>query len=633
VAAGEIRAGKAFVEIFLKGNLKSELDKLSKQLKQFGESITSIGKKMAGLGAAITAPLALAAVHFANVGSAINDAAARTGLGTDAIQEFAYAAAQTGASMEDVEAGVRKMSKAIFEAETGSKQAKESLASIGLTVADLKGLKPEEQFRLIAQHLNGVEDAGAKSAISMELLGKGGTALIPMMSELAEQTKRFRSLGILIPAADIEAADKFGDTLDDLKKQVDRVITSVGAAVAQALQPFADGAKKILKTIIEWTNAHRPLVIGVLAAGAALVAAGTAVIGLGLSFKIAGAAISGITSAFGLVTGAIGLLLNPITLVAVAIVGLAAYFAYTTGFADQAFTFLAAKFNQLKDTAVTAFGGIADALSAGDIQLAGQILWTGLQLLWTQGTQELQTKWLAFKAAMVDVAVDAFYGVMNVWAEVSAGLQSAFAKTSAFFTNIWHDAVNTVSGWFEDLAVAYMKIGKSDDEKAFIDQQAARQRQIRDQEQQDAAGAREAELQKELAAIEKTKQAKLDANADSADAISQAAGKNAADDAAALDKRKKELEEQLKALRTKAGDEKKQSDANKPKSLTKPGIDLNDLVSQRNAAATKAVGTFNAAGLQGLQGGAINFQERTAKATEETAKMLWRIAKEGTVWN
>src|SRR4051812_34288570 len=103
----------------MKGNVGKERDKIAGKLKKFGDDVVSIGKKTAGLGAVITGSLALAAARFASVGSAINDMSARTGLGTDAVQEFGYAASQTGASMEDVEAGVRKMNKVLFEAETG----------------------------------------------------------------------------------------------------------------------------------------------------------------------------------------------------------------------------------------------------------------------------------------------------------------------------------------------------------------------------------------------------------------------------------------------------------------------------------------------------------------------------------
>src|SRR5256885_2067972 len=135
--SGGIRAGAAYVEVFVRGNIGKELDKLAKKLKSFGDSITSIGKKIGAIGTAITAPLIVAAQQFSAMGSQMKDAADRTGIGVEALQEFKFAAEQTGASLEDVEGGIKKMSKAIFEAATGSQAARSSLHAIGLTVTDL----------------------------------------------------------------------------------------------------------------------------------------------------------------------------------------------------------------------------------------------------------------------------------------------------------------------------------------------------------------------------------------------------------------------------------------------------------------------------------------------------------------
>src|SRR5271169_870545 len=112
--ASEIRAGKAYVELFLKGDFKKSLDQASKQLKAFGDQVTDIGKKMAGLGAAVTAPLILAAQRFASMGDEMEKASQRTGVSVEALSELKYVAEQSGSSFEDLETGIKKMSKAIF---------------------------------------------------------------------------------------------------------------------------------------------------------------------------------------------------------------------------------------------------------------------------------------------------------------------------------------------------------------------------------------------------------------------------------------------------------------------------------------------------------------------------------------
>jgi len=45
---------------------------------------------------------------------------------------------------------------------------------------------------------------------------------------------------------------------------------------------------------------------------------------------------------------------------------------------------------QLGEVVTGTFSAITAALSAGDIQAAGTVLWAGLNVLWLQGTQSLR---------------------------------------------------------------------------------------------------------------------------------------------------------------------------------------------------------------------------------------------------
>ncbi len=80
----EIRAGKAFVELSLKDSFSKALDGAKKKLEAFGESLTKIGTAMSAMGAAIVAPLALAAQQFASMGDEVNKASQRTGVASSA---------------------------------------------------------------------------------------------------------------------------------------------------------------------------------------------------------------------------------------------------------------------------------------------------------------------------------------------------------------------------------------------------------------------------------------------------------------------------------------------------------------------------------------------------------------------
>ena len=66
----------------------------------------------------------------------------------------------------------------------------------------------------VADALNKVKNEAARTAIVMEIFGKGGAKLLPLMSEGAEGinklTARARELGIVFSAQDAEAATKSG---------------------------------------------------------------------------------------------------------------------------------------------------------------------------------------------------------------------------------------------------------------------------------------------------------------------------------------------------------------------------------------------------------------------------------------
>ena len=634
MGAGEIKAGAAYVELFVKGNITKSLDDIAKKFKKLGESITEIGKKLLGFGTAITAPLLIAAERFSAMGTRIKDMSDRTGIGVVALQELGFAAEQSGASIEDVETGSRKLSKSIYDAATGLKTAQIALKQLGLDYKDLQGLSPEEQFQRVAQELTALDDASTKSAVATALLGRGGTALIPTMAQLADNLARYRALGAAFTPEEAAAAHRFGDSITDLLTQFKALVFQVGEAVAGALQPFAGAATRVMKTIIDWARVHRPLIVGLLLTGAAILSTGAALLTFGLSLKAAGLAISGITGGIKLIGAVLAILTNPIVLITAAIAGLAAYFLYGTQTGQAMVAFLSAKFEQLKTTAITAFGGIADALSAGDIALAAKILWTALQLAWVQGTQELQNKWIVFKAGFVKVAYEAFYGVLDVAAIVSSKLQEVWAKAANAFVDAWHRAVEETTKMFDFLEqqererekrriqreLAKPGLAKNVRELlvrqlANVDAQAEQVLAARQQKDDQEREQRERNLQDRLAKIKAERDKKLAENVDAEQAGRAAAQANASADIADLDQRKHDLEQQLADLRKRAGGEKSAVDNGGPSLIQKPQDPLSGLVS---ISAIKAQGTFNAFAVQGLQSTPV--QDRIAKAAEETAK-------------
>jgi len=202
-SAGGIRAGAAYVELFVKDNrLTKGLAAASARLKAFGAGITGIGTQFLGLGAALATPLFAAAKLFADTGDQIAKMSARTGIAVESLSELAFAVSQSGSDLESFESAVRRMQKVLVDAAGGSLAARDTLQKLGLAVADLKALGPEEQFKLLADRLSTIENPALRAALAMDLFGKSGTKLLPLMAGgargIEELQEKARALGLTI---------------------------------------------------------------------------------------------------------------------------------------------------------------------------------------------------------------------------------------------------------------------------------------------------------------------------------------------------------------------------------------------------------------------------------------------------
>ena len=112
-----IRAGRAFVELGVSDRLTAALKRAERKLKAFGESVRSLGLRLAGLGGAALAPLAGAVKLFASAGDTLDKMSLRTGVSVEALSELGFAAEQSGADLQTLENGVRVMQRTLNDAD------------------------------------------------------------------------------------------------------------------------------------------------------------------------------------------------------------------------------------------------------------------------------------------------------------------------------------------------------------------------------------------------------------------------------------------------------------------------------------------------------------------------------------
>lgn len=612
--ANDIRAGRAFVEAYLdKTKLERGLKAVSGQLKAFGAGISSLGKKFMAMGAGIVTPLLGAVKVFESFGSTIDDISQRTGISTNAISELGYAAQMAGANLSDVENGVRRMQKAISAATDGP-------------LKSLQGMAPEDQFMSIADALQQISDPTARAAKAMEIFGKSGTMLLPMIRDLKKFREEAKELGLSMGPEQAARAAAMGDAWDRAKGSVRGIAITIGDALAPALTSIA---KKVTDGVIlvrKWVAEYKPLIVTLFAAGVAAVGAGAGLYAFGKAVAITGkilastlAITKAATATFAFMQAAVLLLANPFVLAGVAIVALGGYLLYTSGVAGRAASYISGVFSDLMGEVTSTFSVIADSMAAGDFVSAAKVGWALVKMEWIKGTSFLSGLWEDFK---------------GLYDEATTGLAMGMINASSWIQKIWADLINWLSqawlkwsnsGLIESITdklilAAGTAMGMSGEEIANWQKTAAEDFATKRNMQGGQIAGMDAETAAKKAQIEAERRAQEDILGGDLNRRNQEreARKKAAQgdvDAARAEWEAAKSEAAKKAAAAGGG-------LGGPGGLDLSGLDLN---ASKNKGS-KVVGTFFASAVAGLGTGGV--QERIAKAAEATRDINKKLLAE-----
>ena len=436
----DIRAGKSYVELYVKNAaLLRGLANAERRLRSFGTAATMVGTRMMAAGAAVTAPLLGAVKQFANVGDSLNKMSLRTGVSVESLSQLGFAAEQSGGGLEVLEKGIIGMQKSILNAERGLSTSVDTFDDLGLSVASLQGLSPEQQFKTIADAISRVEDPSRRAGLALQILGKSGQKLLPMMMDGAKGIEALQiqadSMGLTISTADAQKAADFTDQMNILWRVLKVGVFSAGSAVVDVLGDFVKRAIESAGVVMKWIKSNHALIgtvfkvaVGVTAAGAAFVTIGTGALLLASTLGI-------VSTGFTTVAAAMGFLLSPVGLVTAAVAGLGAWLLTSTKAGGDAVDWLGGRFRGLLDVVGDTFGAIVNAIKAGDIQAAMEVVTSSLKLTWL----ELKT-WL----------VDLWNGFKDFWFGLTTGLVSAMLNAMESIKTAWAGLIGWLTKKWEE---------------------------------------------------------------------------------------------------------------------------------------------------------------------------------------
>lgn len=427
VSGRQLRAGRVFVEFG--GNdtaLQRVMRRVAQRVSGFGRSLAGLGTRLTALSGAITAPLAAATGIFARTGDQLDKLSRRTGFTVEALSTLGFAAQQSGASIETLQRAAKGQANAIQELGRGSATYIDTFDALGLTFEQISQLSPEQQFKLIADRLAGVENFGERAALAMDIFGRSGQELLPLLESgskgIEELQQRARDLELEIDTEAAKQAAELTDRLNELKRVALNIAFRIGQALGGTTADIAKRFAEIGARVTRFVKANKDLIVAVAKTAAIIGAVGVALLTIGGLFIFVGAAISGLvtvigvaSTVFGGLVAIVGAILSPIGLVVAAVVGLGVAIGTTTGVFKKIGQVIRAAFGSIAGTAIKAFEGIKNALAGGDIQLAVRIAWLAIQVEFQRGVAYVQGLWLNLKQFLVDQFASTMEVIEGLW--------------------------------------------------------------------------------------------------------------------------------------------------------------------------------------------------------------------------
>jgi hypothetical protein len=525
-----VKAGEAYISLGLKPNMQKGLRAAGQQMKQAGQRAAMGGAAIAAAGGVVLAPLLAATRSFAAMGDEIHKMSARTGVSVTALSELAFAAEQSGGSVQDIEKGFFGLSRAMFDAGLGSKVPIEALGELGLSFEDLKNLSPEEQFNKIADGLAGIEDVSVRGAVAQKLFGRAGRQLLPMLAEgsagIAAMRKEAADLGRSMSNDDANAAAEYTDAMNRVASVFKGIKQQVGAALAPALAEVATTFAHMAKHVVSFLKENRSTIKIVAGVAAAVIGLGGAIAALGFSFIGIGAALTAMAGLLGFVLSPLGLIVT-----AIAAVGFAAEHYF--GFVSKAINFVIERFSPLVDMWGNALTAIVEAMSTGDLEGAWSIVMEGLEGTFLDLTASIGAYWDTAMHVLVDASAAAAKAIGGIISQLGSWLKTMLQGYKDYYNSVYNNVTEMI-GELSGVRTIGGPVDAFGDAGDFV-LDAGEAMQGFGSAMQDSAESWRQENQRDVAAREAERKARLDE-------IRANMGEKAAEAEQAKQKRAEELE-------------------------------------------------------------------------------------------
>lgn len=389
----------------------------------WADSVASVGSQLASLAASVTGLLESAGKTFAESGASLGAMAERSGLTVEALQEIGYAAQLSGSSMEAVADAAESLDDSIARVGKGSRLAREAFAALNISAENLSGLNADERLERVATSIYEIQKSSTRAAVAQELLGTSSKELLDAFSRGPEAFRAMRreaqSLGLVMGGDAAKNAKELTQQWARVQAAMQGLWRTIGQAVAPQLIETARVMTAIVKMTVAWAKENQPLIATVFKVASAIGTVGAVLSTAGWvpMMTALGGAIYGAANAW----GRFGERVLEITAVSRQALG------------------------ELADWTMRSVDGIRNAILGGRLDLAAQIAWNAMALVWINGLRGL--------AAIVPKSIEAILLPLAAGNFADAGRAAWLGIESAWLAglNALYPTFNRLRDWWDAL--------------------------------------------------------------------------------------------------------------------------------------------------------------------------------------
>jgi phage-related protein len=243
-----------------------EIKKAADQADDAGGRFEKLGGVLKGIGVAMGAAMAAIGTAAVGAGKALVDmsvnsaayadeiltASTVTGMSTDSLQAYKYAAELVDVSLDTLTGSMARNVRSMSSARKGTGEIADAYRRLGVSVTDMSGnlRNSETVYWETIDALGKVSNETERDALAMQIFGKSAQELNPLISQgsagIAELTEEAKRMGAVMSEDTLNALGKFDDSIQRLKAGGEAAKNMLGTVLLPQLQILADDGVTLL---------------------------------------------------------------------------------------------------------------------------------------------------------------------------------------------------------------------------------------------------------------------------------------------------------------------------------------------------------------------------------------------------